>query len=288
MMKRYLLFFLMVLVGFSALGQDAGDYYQLPDRSRQYKRLLMRYGGPSIQDRWYVAADGFVRTDRADLTNSLDGLISSDHVAKVGFGVTIGYVYRERWAVEGGYARMPVHSQVSISNGAVPLAFTYSNNKNAFVMRAKRLVLSTSGPWLRSGFWLGGGVWLVPNNGQKEGHFSLIGYRYRGRSEPVDTMRLTSQTVSTSRITGLAELTAEYNVRLSSQLDLGFSVRRFWGLGSALTTDVSYTVNNQAPQLAQLNGTGTGMSYGVTLRYTYALRRELPRVLEIHGKQSIR
>ena len=107
------------------------------------------------------------------------------------------------------------------------------------------------------------------------------------RQQP-DTLRLLSQTRTGTRMTTMAELGAEYNVRLSNTVDLGFSVRKFWGLGSSIVTDVDYTVNNVLAQQAQLRGTGTGMSYGVTLRYTYAIRRNFPSALEVRGKGRVR
>ena len=286
MMKCYLVYVLLGLVVLPACGQGVTDYYRLPDRSQQYNRLLTRYGGPSIQSRWYVALDGFIRTDRAKLDNSFNDLIQSDRVGKAGWGAVVGWVYRERWAVEGGYARMPIHTQVSVSNASSPLVFRYSNDRNAFVVRGKRLLLSTNKPWLRSGFWLSGGMWLVPNGGQQEGQFSLYGYRYSGRRETPDTLRLTSQTHANTQLTAIAEVGAEYNVRLSNAIDLGVSVRKFWGLANALTTDVTYSVNRAAVQQAQLQGAGTGMSYGLTLRYTYSINRKLSNVMEVQGKAS--
>ncbi|GAB3497550.1 hypothetical protein GCM10027341_17800 [Spirosoma knui] len=288
MIKRYFLYFLLGLVALPACGQNVADYYRLPDRSQQYDRLLSRYGGPTIRDRWYVALDGFLRTDKAGLDNSFNGLIQSDRVTKFGGSVVIGWAYRERWMVEGGYARTPIHTQVSVSNGNSPLVFRYTNDRNAFVLRGKRLLLSTSGPWLRSGFWVSGGMWLIPNNGQQEGRFLLVGYNYHGRQETPDTLRLNSQTQTNSRMSVLAEVGAEYNIRLSNKVDLGLSARKYWGLGNSITTDVAYSVNQTLMQRAQLQGTGTGMSYGFTLRYTYAMRRNLTKVLDVQGKPRIR
>ena len=287
MMKRYLLFLLIGFAVLPALGQGVTDYYQVPEKGQQYKRLLSRYGGPQVRNRWYVALDGFVRTDRARLDNSFNGLIQSDLVGKVGWGVLLGWSYKEQWMVEGGYARMPIHTQLSTNNTSPSFVSRSTNDRNAFVLRGKRLVLSTSKPWLRSGFWLSGGMWVVPNSGQDASHISVTGNRSPGRWESAESFQLTSQTQTTPQMTAVAEVGAEYNVRLSNAIDLGFSVRKLWGLANAITTDVNYTANRATSQQAQLQGAGTGMSYGVTLRYSYATRRNLANVLGIQGKSRL-
>lgn len=284
MMNRYRLFWILTSFALPAFGQSTADYYQLPDRGRQYERLLNRYGGAYTRDRWYVGLDGFVRTDRAQLNNDFGGLLASGPVAKVGGSVVIGWAYRERWAVEAGYAYMPLHTQLTVGR---QLSFQYANEKQGIVLRAKRLILSTSGPWHRSGFWLSAGVWAIPNAGITRDPFSLRGYGYRGRNEAPDSLRITATTQTSTHPTGLAEVGMEYNIRLGSRFDLGFAVRKFWGLGNSLTTDVTYRVNSQAPQYAQLTANGAGMSYGLTLRYNYAIRRNLPSVLNVRGRSRL-
>lgn len=284
MMKRYVLFVLLGLAVLPACGQGITDYYRAPDRGRDHNRLLMRYGGPAIQDRWYVALDGFIRTDRAQLDNSFNGLIESNRVTQAGWGAVIGWVYRERWALEAGYSRMPIHTQVSVVNTSSPLSFRYTNNQSAFVLRGKRLIVSTSKPWLRSGFWLSGGLWGVPNNGQREGNFLISGYQYQNSRETRVPVQLAGHTYTNAQLSTLAEVGAEYNIRLSNAVDLGFSVRKFFGFSNSITTDVAYVVNQTATQQAQLQGDGTGMSYGTTLRYTFNIRRKTSNVLEVQGK----
>lgn len=283
-MKRYLLFVLLGLAVLPVCGQGVTDYYQAPDRGHNYNRLLTRYGGPAIQNRWYVALDGFIRTDRAQLDNSFNGLIESNRVTQAGWGAVLGWMHRERWAVEAGYARMPVHTQVSVVNAISPLSFRYTNNQSAFVLRGKRLILSTSKPWLRSGFWLSGGLWGVPNSGQKEGDFLLSGSQYQNVREIRASVQLAGHTYTNAQLSTLAEVGAEYNVRLSRAVDLGFSVRKFFGFSNSITTDVSYVVNKTAVQQARLQGDGTGMSFGTTLRYTFSTSRKLTNVLEVQGK----
>ncbi|GAB4026480.1 hypothetical protein [Spirosoma koreense] len=287
MMKHYVLYILFSLAVLPVYGQGITDYYRLPEGGSQYAHLVKRYGGPAIQNRWYVALDGFVRTDRAQLDNSFNGLIQSDRVVKPGWGVTVGWAYRERWAVEAGYARMPAHTQVSVVNASSPLSFRYTNNQNAFVLRGKRLILSTSKPWLRSGFWLSGGLWGVPNNGQREGNFLVSGYQYLSMREARNPVQLAGHTYSNAQLSTLAEVGAEYNIRLSNTVDLSFSVRKYFGLSSSITTDVTYAVNQTTLQQAQLQGAGTGMSFGTTLRYTFSTKRKLTNVLEVQGKTRL-
>lgn len=288
MMKRYFLYVLLGFVTLPALGQTLTDYYRLPERSHQYEQLQFRYGGPTIHDRWYVALDVFASTGRARIDNSFNGLINSDRSTRMGMGVLLGWSYRERWAVEAGYARLPIQTKVSVQNGAYPLVYKYQGIGDGFVLRGKRRIISTSGPWLRSGFWLSGGAWLIPNTGRQEGEFELVKYQYRGQGEAPDKLTLSSSTVLAPRATAIAELGAEYNVRLSNNFDMGFQVRKRIGLSDVLTTDVRYTVNQYPGQHAQLISNGSGMTYGLTLRYTMALRRKLPDVLDVTGKQRIR
>lgn len=287
-MKHYLLYILIGLVTLPACGQGVTDYYQLPEKNGPASRLLNRYGGPQIRDRWYVSLEGFARTDRAKLDNSFDGLITSDVVTRAGWGVLLGWSYRERWAVEGGYSRTPIHTQLSISHTNPVVSARSTNDRHAFVLRGKSLLFSTSKPWLRSGFWVSGGMWAMPNSSQEVDRFSLnTGSRYPGRWEAPESFQLTSQTQTSSQLTTLAEVGVEYNVRLSSALDLGITARKLWGLGNAITTDVTYTANRMASQQAQLRGTGSGMSFGVSLRYSYAIRRHRTNVLNVQGKSRL-
>lgn len=289
MMKRYLLFLLVTLAGWPAFAQKMADYYQLPSAQRQYDRLLTRYGGAYTRDRWYVSLSGFVRTDRAKLDNSFNGLLYSDRVTTLAGSALVGWSHREQWAVEAGYANMPIHTEVIVNSASYPYAFRFTNNRQGFVLRGKRMILSTSGPWRRSGFWLTGGLWLMPNNGQDKGQFALAGYGNKDSHwEKPDTIRLTGRTALNTNPTAMLETGVEYNLRLSNRFDMGFAVHKLWGLGNSLTTNVSYFLNGRDVQQAQLLGTGSGMSYGVTLRYNFVVRQTLAHVLDVQGKQRIK
>ncbi len=287
MMKHYLLYILIGLAVLPASGQGITDYYRVTQIHQQYQRLLSRYGGPQIRDRWYVALDGFIKTDRAQLDNAYDGLIETNAVGKASGGVTLGWSHRETWAVEGSYSRIPIHTQLAISQTNPSVSIRSIDVRNAFTLRAKRLVLSTSKPWLRSGFWVSGGMWMLPGNNQPTTNFSASGYRYHSQWETHEPFRLTSQTTVQSQTAALAELGVEYNVRLSNSFDLGLSARKLWGLTDVVTTNVTYTALREAPQMATLQGTGSGMSYGVTLRYSFSTQRNQAKVLNIQGKSRL-
>lgn len=286
-MKRYFLSILFGIVLLPAVGQGVTDYYRLPEKSQQYKRLVNRYGGPQIKDRWYVALDGFVRTDRAQLDNPHDGLIESDLVGKAGWGATLGYVFRERWAIEGSYARMPIHTQIAISHTSPPVSIRTTSYRDAFMLRGKWLMLSTSKPWLKSGFWVSGGAGVLPIAAPQQENSSLAGYRYQNRWEAGDMFKLTTQTQAPGHLATLAELGVEYNVRLCSAVDFGVSARKVWGISDVVTTHVTYVGSRTSPQQAQLQGRGAGMSYGVTLRYSFATRRNQANVLNVQGKSRL-
>ena len=287
MTKHYPLFLMALRIGTSALGQTATDYYQLPARQpHAYSRVLARYGGAYTRDRWYVGLTGFVRTDRAQLDNSLGGLIGSNRVIRPGWGLVLGWTARERWTVEAGYTNSPAHSELVIDRGRFPYTYSYTSDNHSFLLRGKYMLLSTSGPWRRSGFWISGGMWLVPGSGASRGDLLMAGYAYRARAgEQIDTLRLTGQTQVSSRPTAIAELGAEYTVRLSNRLDLGLSARKLWGLSSAVDTDLQYRISSQATQYAQLKGAGSGMTYGLTLRYSFALNQKLASVWKSPGSR---
>lgn len=286
MSKLYIVLFLAGFAALPTMGQQVSDYYRLPDRNQvQYDRLLTRYGGAYIKDRWYVALTGFVRADKALLDNSIGGMVGARRVVRPGWGALLGWAYKEKWAVEAGYVQSPAHTSLSVDRGRiVPSLFQYANDQHSFVLRAKRMLFSTSGPWRRSGFWLTAGMWAVPGKGGNRGELSLAEYAYRSR-EKVDTLRLSGETQLSNTPSVIAELGAEYNVRLSNRFDLGISARKLWGLGSSIDTDLTYSTTSQPTQYAQLRGVGSGMTYGLTLRYSLAINQPLSKVLKTTGSR---
>ncbi|SOD82884.1 hypothetical protein [Spirosoma fluviale] len=225
---------------------------------------------------WYVGAEGGWRTDGSILSNSLDQLVTTPTQTKVNWGVYLGYTYRNAWTLETGYMQSPTHLNIRIANGSNPLVFNYQNTGFGIPFRIKRRIGLGSRAANGTGFWLTGGAWLVPNGSGQMGEFSLIGYTYRGRNRS-DTIRLTNTTTVSKSITGLAELGVEYAARLSPQLELGFYMRKYWGLGNALRSDLAYTVNKTSLQTATVVANGTGWGFGASLRYIYGRQYEMKK-----------
>lgn len=256
--------------------QSTGRYHNGPDSDNPLFHQLRE-----VQT-WYIGAEGGFRSDGSTLTNSFNGLVSNVTQTKPSWSVLLGYTYRNAWAVETGYSRTPIHLNITIANGQTPLIFNYQNSGSGIPLRLKRRIGSGKRASNGTGFWLTAGAWIVPNGSGPMDDFKLIGYSSRtsSRVRTTDTLRLSNTTKTFSRITGLAELGVDYSVRLSSFLELGCYVRKYWGLSDALRSDLLYTVNNKSDQQAVVTANGTGWGVGIALRYIYGRQHEVKTALK--------
>ncbi|UHG89520.1 hypothetical protein [Spirosoma oryzicola] len=225
---------------------------------------------------WYVSAEGGLRSDISRSSNSFGGLVSNSTPTKVVWSVLVGYTYRNAWSLEAGYTRAPTHLNITIASNPEPLVFNYLNNGYGIPIRLKRRLGSGKQAANGTGFWVTGGAWLTPNGNSQTGDFKLIGYSYGSRNR-VDTIRLSNTTAVFKSITGIAELGLDYAARLSPSLELGGYVRKYWGLGNALKSDLTYTVNNRSTEHATITADGSGWGFGITLRYIYGRQHEMKK-----------
>lgn len=223
---------------------------------------------------WYVGAEGGFRSDVSTLSNTFNGLVSNPTQTKAVWGVTLGYTYRNSWSVETGYGRSPIHLSIKIANGQNPLAFDYQNSGYGIPLRLKRRIGLGNRSANGTGFWLSAGAWLIPNGNGQMDNFRLIGYSSRSRGSRTDTLRLNNSATAPNRLTGLAEVGVDYAVRLSSFLELGAHVRKYWGLGTALRSELTYTINSTSETRATMTADGTGWGFGIALRYIYGRQHE--------------
>ncbi|GAB2536594.1 hypothetical protein GCM10027085_29060 [Spirosoma aerophilum] len=225
---------------------------------------------------WHLSAETGLRTDVSRLDNTLNRLVSNPTQTKAVWGILLGYTHRNAWTLETGYAHTPIHLSISITNGSNPLNYTYQNSGMGIPLRLKRRIGSVNRAANGTGFWLTGAAWLIPNGTGQTGDFELIGYTARGRNR-TDTIRLTNTAMISNRMTGLAELGIDYTTRLSSQLEMGFFLRKYWGLGRALQSELLYSVNNTSQQKATITADGSGWGLGLSLRYIYGRQYEVKK-----------
>jgi hypothetical protein len=277
------LFFLVVTL--SGFAQGSMEYYQtggLVSRKQQ-NQLQMRFG-PYLAPQWYLMTEGFVRKDKATLDQSLNGLLDASSVTRLGWSVGLGVTFRNKWAVEAGVAQSPVHNDARV-NSRPPVSVMTRGDRGSAFLRGKLALLTTSRGWHRSGFWLTGGAWLIPNNGETVEQQSVTQMTRRG-FDAYDKMTLTTRTQTSNSLSGLLELGVEYQLRISSRVDLGAFARHNWGLGDALTTDIAYQINNQPVGQTTLRARGNGASYGLTVRYMLKRSTTTERSLyQLQGKR---
>ncbi|WP_266362711.1 hypothetical protein [Tellurirhabdus rosea] len=316
-MKRLYTALLFLLVAASGRAQSIEDYYKPtpkpgqptrlnpdadysgtrahPSRKVSWDRIMARYGDTYTKSRWYLGAEGLVRTDRSQITETFNGLVSTEPATALNWGVTVGWVSRERWALEMGYSQVPIHNTLQISNGRSPLRFEFKNAGNGLVLRGKRRLLFTGrpaentnrlGPANRSGFWVGAGLWAIPGNGETVNQMGFRGFIPRGSRTAPDTLRLTTQTQTSRQWTALAELSAEYAIRLGGHAEISVFLRKNWGFSNAITTSLSYSVNRGEPQRAVIGSDGSGWGFGISLRYVYGQTydvRKMPNIFNLKG-----
>lgn len=226
---------------------------------------------------WYVGAEGGFRSDVSTLSNTFQGLISNNTQTKATWGLALGYTYRNAWAIETGYTHAPTHLNLTVANGNNPFVFTYPNSGFGIPFRIKRRLGSGKKAKNGTGFWLTAGAWLTPNGSGQIGDFKLIGFSYYNRNRMIDTVRINNTATVVNRITGIAEVGTDYSVRLSPYLELGFYLRKYWGLGTALRSDLAYTVNNTLLQQSLATANGSGWGFGMSFRYIYSRQHEIKK-----------
>jgi hypothetical protein len=268
------LLFVLACSGLAFCQEENSDYYRpvfpSPVGSKKYtvESLLKKFGDVRIHNRWYSGINGFVRTDKNKITNNFDGLIGTSSPASYGWSAVVGWVKDENWGVEAEYARSPIHNNLVI-NGDNPLNYKLTNEKNSLIFRGKRRIMFGKTAIRRSAFWLSAGAGLIPNTGKQTNYMEFNGYMVRGRRQGIDTLFMSSDTRTNKHITALAEASAEYVVKVAKSVDLAFFVRKQWGFGNSVTTNLEYSVNQVKTATASITGDGSGWNFGMSLRYVF-------------------
>lgn len=264
-----LLLFLLFQPAFS---QDTDSYYSPPlpemigKKVPSVESLLSYYGQIRVENRWYFAGEGVVRTDQNKINNTLDGLLSTRSVTGAGWGASVGWVSKEQWGVEVSYLRAAIHTIMVVSS-TYPLEYKIANDKNYLTIRGKRRLLFGKSMQPRSAFWISAGISAIPNSGRQKEVIDLIGYARRGRQE--DTLRLQGEGRVSNGVTGVVDLGLEYAIKAGKKMEVSLYTRRQWGLGTSVKTIMNYTVNRENQGTSVITANGTGWTFGIGVRYNF-------------------
>jgi len=288
-MKTIYTLFLFVVCTHIAAAQSNEEYYN-PDsafvkplfdpvepkvnnfKKRKTEALLAKYGKVNIRNRWYVGIDGFIGTDKNSISNTFQGLVDTRTAGKSGYSASLGWVNQEKWTFEFEYARVPIYNRLVIS-GYDPLEYKLSNDKNSMAMRVKRRMLfgKSNSSVRRSAFWISAGAGIVPNSGKQKEYLAFEGYASRGPNLAPDTLMMTSDTRTNTKMTAFADASAEYIIKVAKVIDISLYGRKRWGFGNSVTTDLAYYVNRRQTQSSVIKSDGTGLTFGISLRYVFSL-----------------
>jgi hypothetical protein len=288
-MKTIYTLFLFIVCTHIAAAQSNEDYYNpvttpikpffdpVEPKANNFKKrkteaLLAKYGNVKIRNRWYIGTDGFIGTDKNSISNTFQGLVDTRTAGKSGYGASLGWVNQEKWTVEFEYARMPIFNRLIIS-GYNPLEYKLSNDKNSLAMRVKRRLLfgKSNSSVRRSAFWIGAGAGIVPNSGKQKEYLEFEGYASSGPYSAPDTLVMTSDTRTNTKMTAFADVSAEYIIKVAKGIDLSIYGRKRWGFGSSVTTDLAYYVNKTQTQSSVIKSDGSGLIFGISLRYVFSM-----------------
>lgn len=285
-MKHFSLVFVFLTLAFlQAAGQETPveqeDYYrQRPDTTTPtIRKTILRREAlkqkdlTKIKSRWYIGADLFGRSDESALENNYQYLFKSNAASTIDFSFSgqVGWVFREQLAVEGGYARSAIHN-VAYLNTTNKGGFKFKNEGNAFFLRTKFLIEFQKTGLRRPGLWIGAGAWAVPNTGGEREKKAYIIYRYDQRGN-TDTTYISSKTTLSNNWTYGLEASVEYTFKVAESADLAFFVRRHWGYGTAITTELTYADNKKILDTGYIRSNGTGWNFGLSLRFMTGIKR---------------
>lgn len=257
------------------------EKYYTPDTSKApgIQRVMMikeaekQLDRVKIRSRWYLGADLFGRSDITSLDNNYEYLFKTFPASTVdlSFSGQVGWIFREQLAVEGGYARSKIHN-TAVLNTTNKGGFKFSNEGNAFFLRTKFLVEFEKMGLRRPGLWIGGGIWGVPNSGGERDPRGYMITRYDNRGG-ADTIYVSSKTTIGSDWTYGLEASAEFAFKVNEWADAAFFIRRHWGRGTAITTELTYADNKKVNDTGFLKSDGTGWNFGISIRFMTGIRR---------------
>lgn len=270
--------------------EENGYYTPVPSTPPTLKKALTRKQLEKqreqmrVLSRWYIGVDLFGRSDISSLDNNYRYLFKTMNSSTIDFSFSgqVGWVFREQLALEAGYARSKIHN-TAILNTTNKGGFRFANDGNAFFLRGKFMLEFEKMGRRRPGIWVGGGAWAVPNSGGEREPKAYIIYHYDNRGNS-DTTYVSSKTTLGNDWTYGLELLAEVSFKVNEWSDMAIFLRRHWGYGTALTTELTYADNKKVIDTGYIKSEGTGWNFGISYRFMTGIKRGEPKTKKLDGE----
>jgi len=96
-MKQTFTLLLFMIAALHGVAQGLVDYYQTGDvmSRKQQNQLHMRFD-PYLAPQWYLMTEGFVRSDKGKLDQSLNGLLTTSSATLLGWSLGGGVTFRNK------------------------------------------------------------------------------------------------------------------------------------------------------------------------------------------------
>jgi hypothetical protein len=260
------IYFLIFLISTLAHAQEQEEYYRQPDR-KQKTRVVNLPNLKGTPVRWYVGGLGGYFKNFNELNTDLDGLLASSNYGNAYWGMTSGYNYGDKWAIEVGYARQYQRLWLDGQIGQNPLPFRVLEGRkyDIFPIRYRRNIWAIDKDIRSANVFLGAGILLTTNASNRQ----IGSYRVntQSRFNPTrDSVRI--NLFSTSRAVPKGEISLEIQGRLNDSFTISAYVNGIAGLRGGLRNEVKYYTNSQILNAIQTN---SNFSYnlGLAFRYEY-------------------
>lgn len=270
MMKSTFLFlFLMVGIFAELKAQDDEEYYKPPT-----KRLDVRNNAyPNLNRKemsLYMGLEGGFKLNYSSLSNTIGNLVSSQNNNDFAWGVSVGYNLDNKWAVETGYLKNPVYFIQSIASGrGVPFTYRIGTTLHTIPLRFKYKVANLDGITKTAALYIGGGV-LLNTNAKDKLIYTRTFTGVSGNPSRRDTIRLTSDSFITKKMTAAFEVQTELQGRIANGFYISLFGRMNIGQSGGLRSDIVYSQNSNKIDAATQSLKGISYNFGLLLRIDLA------------------
>lgn len=262
-------FFSIILSSKMALAQTE-PYYQLP-QERTEKGVKTFPNIKPILTKFYFRAEGGTFFQGSDLSNSFNGLLTTENRLNVNWSLGLGYNYRDRWLIDIGYATFPLQlaSTFKLRSFGVPISETLV--LNSIPIRFQRSIWVVDRIARSTRLFVGGAIFLNTNGQAAEVSNSENAFLQPFSStSPPDTIRLAEITTFASTPI-MGEASIELRGKLTESIEIGVYSKLMTTFSRPYQTKVSYQVNSNSTNSAIQRITPLMFRLGITAHYNFGI-----------------